>query len=346
MSVVWQTIHKREDVQFISKHTGGHDVISYAFAIVGLILLLIGGEFLVRGSVVLARRLGVSSLVIGLVVVGFGTSTPELVVVLQAAVKGNTDIALGSVVGSNIANILLIIGAAAIICPIRCPPRIVRRDGVMMVVASLALAALATTGQVGLAHGLIMLVIMILYIGYSYRVERSGHAELGRMHRHKAEEFGESPKSAWLNVVMLIAGLTAVAVGARLLIDGAVTLARNFGVSEAVIGLTLVAVGTSLPELATSLVATYRRRTDVVLGNVLGSNILNILAILGITSLFVPIAVGKEILDDVTIMVVVTAVLTVFLVTGWRLSRWEGILFLCAYGLYVAWRFGAILPNP
>ena len=275
---------------------------SYVFAAAGLVLLFIGGEMLVRGSVRLARSLGISPLLIGLAVVGFGTSMPELVVSLDAALQGRPDIAVGNVVGSNIANILLILGATALVSPIYCAPQVVRRDGLAVLAASVVLVALGLTGQIVSWQGGLMVVSLGVFIVYSYWTEKYRMAPSATLHEREAEEFDEHSRPLWVNAGILTVGLVAIMGGANLLVDGAVVIARSAGVSEAVIGLTLVAIGTSLPELAAGIIAAYRNHTDVALGNVLGSNLFNILSILGTTTLVTPISINPEIIDDLWIM--------------------------------------------
>lgn len=307
----------------------------------GLILLFLGGEMLVHGAVGLARNLGVSPLLIGLVVVGFGTSTPELMVSLDAALQGQPDIAVGNVVGSNIANILLVLGIAALIYPIHCPPKVVYRDGLAMLAASLVLVGLGAIGKIVAWQGGLMVAVLLVFIAYSYWTEKYRMAPSATLHQHEAESIKDGTRPLWFHMIGLGVGLAAIMGGATLLVDGAVTLARAAGISEAVIGLTLVAIGTSLPELATSMIAAVRKQTDVAIGNILGSNMFNILSILGITALVTPVPISPEIVDDIWIMMGVTVILLPALLTGHRLSRVEAGLFLIAYAGYIGWLYGA-----
>ncbi len=316
-------------------------ILHYGLAGGGLVLLFLGGEMLVRGTVGVARRLGVSPLLIGLVVVGFGTSTPELIVSLEAAVQGRTNIAVGNVVGSNIANILLVLGVAALICPIHCPPKVVYRDGLAMLAASLVLVGFGVIGQIAVWQGGLMVTVLIVFIAYSYWTEKYRMAPSATLHQHEAEEIEDGVRPLWLSALSLGVGLVAIISGARMLIDGAVTIARAAGISEAVIGLTLVAIGTSLPELATSMIAAVRKHADVAIGNILGSNMFNILSILGFTALVIPVPINPEIVDDIWIMLGVAVILLPALLTGHRLSRAEAVLFLAAYAGYLGWLFGA-----
>ncbi len=307
----------------------------YALAVGGLVLLCLGGEMLVRGAVALARRLGVSSLLIGLTVVGFGTSAPEFLVCLEAALAGQPDIAVGDVIGSNIANVLLILGVAALIFPIRCDRAVVFRDGAAMLVSSAVLVALGMTGIILRWQGGVMIAALLGFIGYSYWSEK--HRKSRSLHASEVEEFSDIPLSLPLSVVFLAAGLAALVGGSKLLLEGAVSIALAAGVSEAVIGLTLVAVGTSLPELATGVIAALRRHTDVAIGNVLGSNIFNIMGMLGLTAVVTPLPIGAQMAAfDLWVMLAVAVVLIPFLMTGWRLDRIEASVFLAAYAAYVA----------
>ncbi len=312
-------------------------MLSMALLAAGFVLLLVGGESLVRGSVGAARRLGVSPLLIGLTLVGFGTSTPELLTSVQAALAGSPGIAVGNVVGSNIANILLILGVAAVLRPIACHPAAFRRDGSVLAASAVVVAGLAVAGTIGRGSGTVLVLLLLAYLGYTYVSEtRRPDAEAER-HVREAEVAGPPPGPLWRNVLYAVGGIAVTILGARLLVDGAIGLARLAGISEAVIGLTVVAVGTSLPELVTSIIAAIRREGDVAFGNVVGSNIYNGLGILGVTALVQPLAVPPEILAfDLWVMLGVTALLIVFAVTGWRLTRTEGGVLLGGYAAYIA----------
>jgi cation:H+ antiporter len=309
----------------------------YLQLIGGFVLLLAGGEMLVRGAVAVAQRLGVSALVIGLTLVGFGTSTPELVASLQAALAGSPGIAMGNVVGSNIANILLILGVAAVLRPVITHPTAFYRDGSVLVVASVIMAGIATTGLIGRPAGMIMVVLLIGYTLFTYIKEKRQPDAAATVHSLEAGAVGPVAGPLWRGALVALAGIAAVLFGAGLLVDGAITLARIAGVSEAVVGLTVVAVGTSLPELVTAVVAAIRRQGDVAFGNVIGSNIFNTLGILGVTALVEPLAVPAQILRlDIWLMLGATALGVLFAVTDWRISRREGALFLLLYGGYIA----------
>ncbi|MFN4272244.1 MAG: calcium/sodium antiporter [Aliihoeflea sp.] len=297
------------------------------FVLLGLVGLFVGGEFLVRGSVAVARGFGISPLLIGLTVVGFGTSTPELLVSVDAALRGLPDIALGNVVGSNIANILLIVGVSALLWPITLNGNFPKRDLVTMLVAALLLLPLFTLGAVGRVAGMVLVGGLVIYLVLAFRGAR-GEQEV-------QPEYGAA-MPLWVAGGLVVVGLLALLVGARLLIDGAVAIARDFGLSEAFIGLTIVAVGTSLPELATSLVAALRRQSDIAIGNVVGSNIFNILGILGATAIIAPIPVAARFLAfDLPVMLVASLLLAGLLLFRWSLGRPVGLLMLVAYAAYV-----------
>lgn len=308
----------------------------YVYSLVGFVLLFGGGEWLVRGAVAVSRRFGLSPLLIGMTVVAWCTSAPELVVSMGAALDGRSDIAIGNVVGSNIFNVLGVLGAAALIAPIVIKTSELKRDTAVMLVSSIALALVAWTGEIGRLAGTALVAAVISYVWISYRSElRNNALPSAELHVHESEEI-EAPSSVWVGVGYLAAGLVALVIGSRFLITGATDIARVLGVSEAVIGLTLVAVGTSLPELATSVVAAVRKHSDVAVGNVVGSNIFNILGILGITSLVRPIGVAEQIATiDVWVMVAVAVALTPFLLVTGRIGRRAGAVALALYVAYV-----------
>jgi cation:H+ antiporter len=304
-----------------------------AFVAAGLVLLFVGGEGLVRGSVAIAERMRISKLVVGMVIVGFGTSTPELLVSLQAALGGSPEIAIGNVVGSNIANVLLIIGTAAVIWPIANADTSMRREGLVMLAVSAALIPLLMTGTVSRLAGLGMIALLAAYLFITYRLESRRRESA---FTHEAEEVADIAMKPALAAVAVVAGLAMLMFGARLLVDGATGIARDFGVSEAVIGLTIVAVGTSLPELATSVVAAMRKHADVALANIVGSNIFNILAILGLTAVITPVPVASRFATlDAPVMLAVAAALTVMLFTLKQIGRGWGLALLAAYAGYV-----------
>lgn len=313
----------------------------YVLVAAGLGLLLLGGEMLVRGAVGLARHLGVSPLVIGLTIVAYGTTTPELLVSVDAHLSGYSGIAVGNVVGSNIANILLILGCAALIYPLHCKPGAVNRGGAVMLGAGFLMLLLGLSGTITPWHSLFMLLALAAFSYFSYRWERqaqaAGDAE-AMLHVEEAEELEETgPQTLAGAGACIVAGLIGVVIGSHFLVDGAVGLARLLGVSEATIGLTLVAVGTSLPELATGAVAAYRRHSEVALGNVIGANTFNVLGIMGIVPLFGPLEVPRSIATfDVWIMLAITLFFVPWMIWRGAVGRVLGAVFLVAYAGYVA----------
>lgn len=293
----------------------------------GLAGLFFGGEYLVRGASVLARKFGLSPMVIGLTVVGFGTSAPELLVSVQAALAGEPGIAIGNVMGSNIANILLILGVSAVIAPLVIPARRLWRDLAIMLVASAALWPVLADGAVTRVDGMLLVAGLVGFLALALLT--GGNPE-------DVEVSADEP--AWKAWAQTLGGLVVLVIGARLLVTSASEIARGFGISEAVIGLTVVAVGTSLPELATSAIAALRRQTDIAVGNVVGSNIFNILGILGATALIAPIdTVDQRFLavDFPWVMGTAVGVAVVALALG-RLPRWMGMALLVVYAGYVA----------
>ncbi len=309
----------------------------YLLLVGGSALLIVGGGLLVRGAAALARRLKVSAVIIGMVIVGFGTSAPELAVCIDAALAGQTSLALGNVVGSNIANVLLVLGVCALVYPLSVQPRTVMRDGVVMVLGTLAFVGLALGGVIGPVAGAVMVGAILLYSGYAVWVERYRGDPAGQIHAHEAEAVEDGPASLGASLAWLGGGLAGVLIGAELVVDGAVEIARAFAVPEVVIGLTMVALGTSLPELATGIIAAVKRQSDVIIGNVLGSNLFNLFAVLGTTAMVRPVEVPTTILAvDIWVLMGVMGLFLVLLVTGWRLSRIEGAVLFTLYLAYMA----------
>ena len=315
----------------------------------GLALLLAGGEALVRGSVALARRFGVSPLVIGVTVVGLGTSAPELVVGVNAALRGASGIMVGNVIGSNMANMMLILGTAAVIRTMPVNRDALRRDSTAMAAATVLFAAVALGGEAGPYQGLAMVCALAAFVGISLWLDIATESAATALHQRSEKQSDRVPARIWTMAAAVVIGIALLIAGAELLVRGAVTLARSVGISEEVIGLTLVAVGTSLPELATSIVAAVRRQPDVCLGNVLGSNIFNLLGITGVAAMVAPIAFHQKILSvDLWALVAVSALLIVVMLTGRRISRLEGAVLLALYAAYVAGQFfglGAVAPS-
>jgi cation:H+ antiporter len=302
----------------------------------GLVALFAGGDMLVRGAVGIARRAGLSPMVIGLTLVGFGTSTPELVTSVQAALAGAPGIAIGNVVGSNIANILLILGLGAVLAPIAVTRGALVRDGGVLAAASLAALAAMAAGTIGRVPGAAFVIALVGYVVLTLWQERRHRTEAAAIYAAEADSVVATARSAGPAAIQVVAGLVLTLLGARLLVGGAIGLAATAGVPDTVIGLTIVAVGTSLPELVTTAAAVRQGRGDVALGNVIGSNIFNLLGILGATALIRPLAVPEEILRfDIWAMLAATAALVIVARTGWRIERAEGAGLLAAYAAYL-----------
>jgi cation:H+ antiporter len=305
------------------------------YLLAGLVLLYFGAEGLVRGSSSLALRLGLSPLVVGLTVVAFGTSSPELMVSLKAALAGQPDISVGNVVGSNICNIGLILGLCALITPIATNSQIVRIDiPIMIGITALSLALMAD-GNLGATEGIIFCAILVAYVIFSiYLARRQPTDALGA-------EFGEevkiSKRGLAIDIAMVIGGLALLVFGARFLVDGAIIIARTYGWSEALIGLTIVAIGTSLPELATSLLAAIKKESDIAVGNIVGSNIFNLVGILGITAIVHPLQAAGISGVDLAVMAGFALLLWPMAYYQKRITRPEGAMLLLGYAAYVFW---------
>ena len=300
-----------------------------ALIVLGIGLLYGGGESLVRFASSLALRFRLSPLIVGLTVVAFGTSAPELAATLTASLSGAQAIAVGNVVGSNIANVGLILGVAALLLPIVIRKSVLVREMPVMLLASALPLLLFADGHLNRTEGAVLVALLLAYLVWMLRTPNE-------------EETLDAPAlyPLWLTLAGIAGGLALLVVGAQVLVEGASALARAFGVPERVIGLTLVAVGTSLPELASSLVAVLRRETDLVLGNIIGSNIFNVLFILGVTSVVTPVTLPFATLrPDLLVMLAFAGLTTLFLFTGRTLSRWEGLVLVAAYGGYVVWLF-------
>ncbi|MEM9434323.1 MAG: calcium/sodium antiporter [Pseudomonadota bacterium] len=302
----------------------------FQMAAVGLLLLLFAGDALVRGAVNLSLRLGVPALIVSLTIVAFGTSAPELLISIQSILDGVPGIAIGNVVGSNTANILLVLGVPALLAGLFTQGTDTRKNFTMMIAASLLFIILCFFGPLTIWHGLILLFGLAYMLWDAFR-EAQGHMRFG-----ETEPEGADPSMrGWKIAFFLIAGLIGLPLGASLLVDGSVVIARDFGVSETVIGLTLIAIGTSLPELATTIMAAYRRSADVALGNVIGSNVFNLLAIIGISSLVGPIPVPPEFLWlDLWVMLGASLLLTPIVLYNQKIGRRWGVVLV---GLYIAY---------
>ena len=311
-------------------------MLNILYLLVGVALLTAGGEGFIRGALGLAKKWGLSALFCGLVIVGFGTSMPELFVSVNAALNNQPDIAIGNVIGSNIANVLLILGLCAMIMPLTVAPISLRRDALMVIAASVLCIALSSKGVISFAEGLLLLGALAAYLTWAYLSEKGQSAPAAELHAAEGQEIENVPQSMFWSVVQLVVGLGLLIAGSQILLKGAVGIAHGLGVSEAVIGLTLVAFGTSLPELTISIIAALRKHADVAVGNILGSNIFNLLGILGVSSLIKPIQVSGRVAEfDQWVMLAVALVLLLFLYTGRRLSRTEGGMLFLAYVAYI-----------
>ncbi len=313
----------------------------YVLFVLGLVLLIGGAEALVRGASRLATAVGITPLVVGLTVVAFGTSSPELTVSLLSAMKGQAgaDIALGNVVGSNIFNVLFILGLAAVIAPLAVAQKLVRLDVPLMIGLSVLVFALGWDGAIGRLDGLLLVAGVVAYTIFAIRQGRREDAQVSA--EYDAAFGAPGPRRrVWLDLLFIVAGLALLVVGSRWLVDGAVAMAQGFGVSELVISLTIVAAGTSLPEVATSVLASLRGERDIAVGNVVGSSIFNLLAVLGLSAVVGPAGVTvprAALAFDIPVMIASAVACLPIFFTGYRIGRLEGLLLLGYYVAYVAY---------
>ncbi len=314
-------------------------VLAIAF---GIAVLVAGAELLVRGASAIAARLGVAPVVIGLTVVALGTSAPELAIGVRAAAGGDTELAFGNVIGSNIANVLLILGSAAVISSLAVAQRIVRLDVPIVLALSVTVLVLAADGTVGRIDGVLLLVALVGYLAWLTRTARHETPDVLAEYDDVVHDVESATADRPLAVqgVLILAGLAGLVIGGELLVDGAVEVAAELGVSDLVIGLTVVAIGTSLPELATSVLAALRGQRDMAVGNVIGSNVLNLTAVLGTTSLVaadgVPVS-DQALRVDLPVMLLATAVLVPVLWNGFVITRTEGAVLLGGYATYLTY---------
>jgi cation:H+ antiporter len=309
---------------------------SVAFLVLGIFLLYGGGESLVRGAGSTAMRFGLSPFVIGMTVVAFATSAPELAVSLQAAIAGVDDVAIGNVVGSNIANIGLILGICALLRPAEIHMRLLRLDLPWLIFVSMLLIAFLSDGRISRPAGVVFLTGLVVFLWWNIQIARRDLEE----ERVRAEFEGQAPRkhgAAWLDWLLIGGGLVLLVLGGAAFVRGGVALATALGVSPAFIGLTVIAIGTSLPELATSIVASVRGDADISVGNVIGSNFFNILAILGITAVLFPLDRGGITMVDLTVMLIFAMILVPLIMVRQRIGRPEGLVLLAGYFAYMAW---------
>jgi cation:H+ antiporter len=321
------------------------DIVTLILFILGFVLLVGGAELLVRGASTLAIAIGISPLVVGLTVVAYGTSAPELAVTVNAALAGQSDLGLGNVIGSNIANILLVLGMAAATGTLVVQPQLIRQEIPLMIFASLAVLVMGLDGAIGRVDGLILFSGAIIYTVY---VVRQSRQNMKAEQNDSAAAFTQkqalknNPKKVLLQLGMIVAGLALLVTGADWLINGATKIAELLGISKLVIGLTVVAVGTSLPEIATSVIAGVRGQRDIAVGNAVGSNIFNILLVLGFAAVLAPagVLVSRTALTfDIPIMIAVALTTLPIFFTDSRIDRWEGVLFLMYYAAYTVYLF-------
>ncbi|MFV9505017.1 MAG: calcium/sodium antiporter [Oscillochloridaceae bacterium umkhey_bin13] len=308
--------------------------------IIGIVLLIWGADLLVRGASNIAAAFGVPPLVIGLTVVALGTSSPELAVSIQAVLAGQPDLTLGNVVGSNIANVLLILGIAALVAPLVVAPQLLRREVPVMIGVSLLVWWLASDGLLGQIEGAILVTLLLVFLGGSVWLTRREMADAAVAQPLPLASAHRKPRALLRNLGLAVLGLIMLIIGAQWLVDSAVAVARALGVSELLIGLTIVAVGTSLPEIATSVLAGLRGEREIAIGNVVGSNILNLLAVLGLTALLAPAALvvpPATLAFDLPVMVAAAIVCLPIFFNGLLISRWEGALFLSYYVAYTTY---------
>lgn len=311
----------------------------WVWLIAGLLILVFGAEMLVRGGASFAARMGLSSLVIGLTIVAYGTSSPEIIVSARAAISGQPEIAIGNVVGGNIFNVLFILGVSSVVCPLKVSQQLVKFDVPVMIGVSVLVLVLSLDGVLGRADGLIFLAGMVVYSIMIIHFAKREKDE--NVIREYESEYGQTRKpTLWLkDLLIMAAGLAALVLGARWFIEGAVGVARSFGISELVIALTIVGAGTSMPEVATSILASIRKERDIAVGNVVGSNIFNVLAVLGISSLLAKgggLTIAMGVIDfDLPVMIAVAAACMPIFFTGYTIARWEGAVFVFYYAAYV-----------
>ncbi|MGD1886383.1 MAG: calcium/sodium antiporter [Cohaesibacteraceae bacterium] len=310
-------------------------MLDYLLLLAGLAGLVIAGDALVRGAVGLAERFGIPPLIIGLTIVALGTSAPELMVSIQAAFEGVADIAVGNVVGSNVANVLLVLGVPALIMATPCNQPGLKRSTFFMLGVSVLFAAFAFSGRLVLWHGLVFLTLLAVFLYGSYVVARD--SDDGEPDLETIDGVEGVPHSLWAALAFFAVGVVGLPFAADLTVDAASGIARDLGVPEVIIGLTIIAIGTSLPELVTTVVAAFKRQADVGVGNVIGSNIFNILFILGVTATITPLPIAPQILKlDIWVMLACSAILLPFVLRGASIGKKTGLVFLALYTIYLA----------
>ena len=312
------------------------NVITFVFLLVGFVFLIKGADLLVEGASSVAKKFGVSALVIGLTIVAFGTSAPELIVNIFASIQGNTDIAIGNILGSNIANILLILGISAVIFPLAVKKGTVWKEIPLCLLAIIVAGLMANDMLIdGISFsaltridGLILISFFIIFLYYTFGISKA---------EGEAEETVIKERSVIKSIAMVVVGLVGLTLGGKWIVDSAVVVAESFGVSQAVIGLTIVAIGTSLPELVTSAVAAFKKNADIAIGNIVGSNIFNVFWILGASAIISPLPFSSVLMRDMIVAIIATLLLFIFMFVGKKhiLERWQGVCFILAYIIYI-----------
>jgi cation:H+ antiporter len=311
-------------------------ILTYILFVVGFVILIKGADWLVEGASSVAKKFGISAIVIGLTIVAFGTSAPELIVNLLASIQGNTDIAIGNILGSNIVNILLILGVCAVISPLVVNKNTTWKEIPLALLSVIVVALMANDAlidgssfsAISRIDGLILLGFFAIFLYYTHGISKGAEAEKQSIKTHKLST----------SILMILGGLICLTVGGKWIVDGAVGIATSLGISQALIGLTIVAIGTSLPELATSAVAAYKKQTDIAIGNIIGSNIFNIFWILGLSSVIKPLPFSPALNLDISMTLLATILLFLALFIGKKriLERWQGFTFIGIYIMYIA----------
>lgn len=316
--------------------------VTIVFLAIGLVLLVVGADSLVKGASAIASRFGISPVIIGLTVVAFGTSTPEMAVSVSAAITGNTDVAFGNVVGSNIGNILLILGLSAVAGALVVSQRLIKLDVPILLVVCVVVLVMALDGSIGRIDGALLFAGIIVYTGWLVRAARRERTDITAEYTASVEnlERGVIERSLAVQILLVVAGLGLLILGGQLLVNSATEIAESIGVSDLVIGLTVVAIGTSLPELATSVLASLRGERDIAVGNVVGSNLFNLMAVLGLSGVVADKGIdvaGGALTLDIPVMIASTLVLLPIFLNGFEIRRWEGFVLMAFYAVYVVY---------
>lgn len=327
-------LHEDTFLLFIS--TNFAPIMSIVYMIIGIVMILWGADKLTDGSSAMARRMNISEIVIGLTIVAFGTSMPEFIVSFISALKGSSDMAIGNIVGSNIFNTFMIVGCAALVAPMTISRNTVKHDIPIALIASIVLLILSmnyTTftvqgGVISRTDGIILILFLATFLWYTFRIAKKGTDDSG---------MAKEKMKSWKVALYILLGLACLIFGGEIFVDGASDIARSLGVSESVIGLTLVACGTSLPELATSVIAAKKGRSALAIGNVIGSNIFNIFGVLGISSVVSPMHISGITMVDMTAMIVGILLIWLFSFTKYTVARWEGGVLMVLFALYLSW---------